>query len=188
MNEKDIRARIEQFLKRTAQTVVVPASVGLGLVGCDSHSLQVPPADAAARNDLASEGKGAVADSAVAVPDRPADLAAEMPQIMPPYLMVWNEPDSAVASSPEVRADGTTALDGGADADDAQPRADVGVPELPDPPLPYVFLLPASDTALADGPGLPAPPYLLMMADVTSAAAGPNPTPTGAASDDGERK
>jgi hypothetical protein len=36
MKEHDVRQRIESFLKRTAREVVIPASVGLGLVlaGC----------------------------------------------------------------------------------------------------------------------------------------------------------
>jgi hypothetical protein len=48
MKEKELRERIEQFLRKTARNVVVPASVGLGLgvSGCDQHALRAKAADA----------------------------------------------------------------------------------------------------------------------------------------------
>ena len=48
MKEKEIRERVEQFLKRTARNVVVPASLGLGLSlsGCEGNALRAGAADA----------------------------------------------------------------------------------------------------------------------------------------------
>jgi hypothetical protein len=48
MKEKEIRERVEQFLKRTARNVVVPASLGLGLSlsGCEGNALRARATDA----------------------------------------------------------------------------------------------------------------------------------------------
>ena len=48
MKEKDIRDRIARFFEKTARSVVVPATMGLGLTtaGCDGHSLHGKSTDA----------------------------------------------------------------------------------------------------------------------------------------------
>ncbi len=127
MKEKQIRDRIQGFLKRTARTVVVPASVGLGLsVGaCDGTSLRGRPADAA--GDLSSSDAAVVspdtadarpdlqpidgapdarpdAQSDMAIPPPPymvppiPDAGPDLPAIMPPYM----------APSPSPSPDGDT--------------------------------------------------------------------------------
>jgi hypothetical protein len=64
MKEKEVRERIERFLKRTARNVVVPASLGLGLslAGCDQHAFQGVAADAGP--DLAGQMADAVSQTA----------------------------------------------------------------------------------------------------------------------------
>ena len=63
MKEKEVRERIERFLKRTARNVVVPASLGLGfsLTGCDQHAFQGVAADAG--RDLAGQTADAVSQT-----------------------------------------------------------------------------------------------------------------------------
>jgi hypothetical protein len=64
MKEKEVRERIERFLKRTARNVVVPASLGLGfsLAGCEQHAFQGVAADAG--RDLAGQTADAVSQTA----------------------------------------------------------------------------------------------------------------------------
>ena len=129
MNEKEIRERIERFLKKTARTLVVPASVGLSLSGCDSHALGGGQADAG--RDAAAQG-AEVADAAT---------SPDLPQIYPPYLVVMM-PDAGTDPGP---------LDSGADT---QPRPEAG-PEIPSPPPPYLIV--ADVPPLAPGRGAPLP-------------------------------
>jgi hypothetical protein len=95
MKERDIRDRIAQFLKKTARTVVVPASVGLGVVspGCDGHSLHGRTGDAGL--DLGAEK----ADGPATLSD-PADTAAmdDLPLMMVPYVVMM--PRDAPADLP----------------------------------------------------------------------------------------
>jgi hypothetical protein len=154
LKEKEIRDRIQGFLKRTARTVVVPASVGLGLSAgaCDRTSLHGRPADAA--------GTLSTSDAAVVSPDTAdaaSDLAlgADLPELLPPYLVVMM-PDARPDSRPDMQP-----IDGGPDArPDAQS-------DLASPPPPYM------DPPIPDaGREMPAivPPYI-----VPSLAAPPSP-------------
>ena len=95
MKEKDIRDRIARFLQKTARTVVVPASMGLGLsaTGCDRHSLHGKGADAGP--DLVTQNR----DAATNPPDL-ADAATkdDLPLIAVPYLVVMVEDALATAA------------------------------------------------------------------------------------------
>ena len=95
MNEKDIRDRIAQFLKKTARTVVVPASMGLGLssAGCEGHSLHGKAADAGL--DVQK------ADVSTLAPDLGDDAAKnDLPQILVPYVIAM-APDGAADVAPD---------------------------------------------------------------------------------------
>jgi hypothetical protein len=145
MKEKDIRDRIAQFLKKTARTVVVPASMGLGLsaAGCDRHALQGKPADGGP--DLAAQNS----DAATNAPDL-ADAAAknDLPLLAVPYLMVMVEDAAADArEAPTVDADR-----------DGASSPDVGA-DVSFPPPPYLILPMLADESLgvatAPGPSIP---------------------------------
>jgi hypothetical protein len=130
MNEKEIRERIERFLMRAAQTVVVPAAVGLGvsLSGCDQHALQAGGRDAGtieAKPDAALPD-AALRDAAL----RDAAPNPDLPFIALPYLMVLDRPDSGPDASPEV----------GSEAGSPPDRLDAA-DEMPWPPLVYIYLL-----------------------------------------------
>jgi hypothetical protein len=167
MKEREVRQRIESFLKRTARELVVPASVGLGLAlsGCDHTGLKVArdaaadtarsaspdtiladatlAKDSVANNlDLANQPDLRLPDASMPAPDaRQADLPA---QIVP--YGVFIPPDATV---PDTRADagrpdaGTDAEAGTADA-----RDDVRTPDA------------RPDTRQADLPTI-APPYMV---------------------------
>ena len=97
MKEADIRDRIAQFLKRTARTVVVPASLGLGLssTGCEAHSLHGGAADAG--QDSAAQN----ADGPTLAPDL-ADAARknDLPEMLVPYLVMM-VPDAGADMAPD---------------------------------------------------------------------------------------
>jgi hypothetical protein len=141
MNEKEIRERIERFLKKTARNVVVPASVGLGLSlsGCDSNALHARAADAgrdvAAQSDVGADATG----------------GPDFPNVSPPYLYL-QPPDAALettASLPDAELDATPT-----DATPIDLRA-----EMPAPPPPYLIVLPAVDNpTLGPAAPLPLPP------------------------------
>jgi hypothetical protein len=99
MKEADIRDRIAVFLKRTARTVVVPASLGLGLssTGCEGHSLHGRAADAG--QDSAAQNP----DGPTLAPDL-ADAAAknDLPEMLVPYLVML-APDAAADTAPDAR-------------------------------------------------------------------------------------
>jgi hypothetical protein len=136
MNEKEIRERIERFLKKTARNVVVPASVSLGLSfsGCDSNALHAGAAEAG--RDVATQSPD-VADAA---------LGPDLPIIVPPYLVYLPPaPDAGLEVAPEVAPIDATPIDVGA--------------EMPLPPLPYLIFLPTmEDPELAGTAPLPVPP------------------------------
>ena len=158
MKEKEIRERIERFLKRTAQTVVVPTTMGLGLSlsGCDGHSLRAGSADGGA--DTSAQ----VSDAATTPSD--TALTLDLPPIYPPYLMISDMPDSAPEAKPDVESEaGPGTLDAGSDRRDTS--ADISAP-LP----PYL------------GPGQPFPGQPLYMVSfpptvVDAAAEAPLPQP-----------
>jgi len=114
MKEKEVRERIERFLKRTAQALVVPATVGLGasLASCEHHSMQGTRGDAAT---------GAASPDA-RQPD--AALGLDVPPVALPYLVILDLPDSG----PDVESEAGLPSDAGPDA-------------MPEPPLVYIFLL-----------------------------------------------
>lgn len=121
MKEADIRDRIAQFLKRTARTVVVPASMGLGLssTGCEGHSLHGRAADAG--GDSAAQN----ADGATLAPDL-ADAATknDLPEMLVPYLVMM-APDAAADLAPD--AGDAQSLDAEADVKERplDARADI---------------------------------------------------------------
>jgi hypothetical protein len=142
MKEKEIRERIERFLKRTAQTVVVPTTMGLGLSlsGCDGHSLRAGSADGG------SDTSAQVSDAATTPSD--TALALDLPPIYPPYLMISDMPDSAPEAKPDVESEA-----GGGTLDASLP---------PDAPVYGVSFPPTVADAAAEAPLTPPmPPYLL---------------------------
>ena len=151
MTEKEIRERVEWFLKRTAQAVVVPATMGLGLsqAGCDSHSLHPAATDAAGLADAAAE---------VQRPD--AAVSSDLPQLHPPYLLVPPPDDASLSpdlsdTGPEAGRDAQSEVESeaGAQTDaatDAPARTDVNL-DLPYPPPPY--LAPSPPDVRPDLPG-----------------------------------
>jgi hypothetical protein len=161
MKEKEIRERIERFLKRTARNLVVPASVGLSLSGCDTHALNGGRADA---------GRDAFNQSA---DTRDAANSPDLSQMVLPYLIVMR-PDA-------------TAEPGPSDAEsEAQPLPEAG-PEIPAPPPPYMVAPPPPRDA---GPSLPdagpevpmqspPPPYLLLPSISPPPQGGTAPMPLG---------
>jgi hypothetical protein len=142
MNEKEIRERIERFLKKTARNVVVPASVGLGLSlsGCDNNALHASAADAG--RDVAAQSPDG-ADAA---------LGPDLPISTLPYLVFLPPPDAALettASLPDAELDATPM-----DATPIDLRA-----EMPAPPPPYLIVLPDVDNpTLGPAAPLPLPP------------------------------
>jgi hypothetical protein len=121
MKEKEIRERVEQFLKRTARNVVVPASLGLGLSlsGCEGNALRTGAADA---------GRG-VADTAT---------THDLPGMVLVYLVMM--PDAALDTRP---AD--TESEAGASRPDAGPDAG---PDIASPPPPYMVPPPSPEDAM----------------------------------------
>lgn len=147
MNEKEIRERIERFLKKTARNVVVPASMGLGLSlsGCGGKTLHVGPADAGgdatslstsdARSSDASDVETILDAGAPdaspdlspdALPDTSVDATSDLPTFYPPYLIM--------VPSPDARAD----LPGVAPPYMPPPQPDAGPPDLPGPMPVYI--------------------------------------------------
>jgi hypothetical protein len=145
MTEKEIRERVERFLKRTAEAVVVPATMGLGLsqVGCDHHTLGASPSDAGAEVQRSDTARN-----------------SDVPDPMLPYLVFQPADAADLIPSPEVLygaavprdagPDGTR--DGGSDleseagraidtGEEAPRRMDLG-PEVSMPPPPYLVLVP----------------------------------------------
>jgi hypothetical protein len=140
MREKDVRDRIARFLQKTARTVVVPASMGIGLAaaGCDRHSLHGRPADAGP--DLVAQNP----DTATNLPDladaaTTADAATknDLPLMAVPYVVAMVEDAAA-----DVVADAleTQSLD--ADHDVFSLRPDLGSDALYLPPPPPPYLVP----------------------------------------------
>jgi hypothetical protein len=159
LNEKEIRDRIEGFLKRTARTVVVPASMGLGFSGgaCDGTAMHARVGDAAA--DLSTQPSDALVISSDA-----ADLGRDLPEMLLPYLVVMV--DARVESQP---VDSESDSDVSSDAQpDAQPDA---LPDIGTPLPPYM----APDA----GRDLPVvvPPYLAPFIVVPASPGGTAPVP-----------
>ena len=117
MKEKEIRERVEQFLKRTARNVVVPASLGLGLSlsGCEGNALRARATDAG--RDLS--------DTAI---------TQDLPAMYLVYLVMM--PDAAPDTRP---AD--TESEAGSSRPDAGPDAR---PDMASPPPPYMVPPPPS--------------------------------------------
>jgi hypothetical protein len=149
MKEKDIRDRIARFLQKTARTVVVPASVGLGLsaAGCDQHSLHGRAADAGP--DLGAQNS----DAATNPPDL-ADAAAneDLPPILVPYLVRMAEDAAADVGVDAMQAQGVDA-----DRDATALSLDVDADFYPPPP-PYLVLPQVAGAPLGSAQGtLPDP-------------------------------
>jgi hypothetical protein len=173
MKEKEIRERIERFLQRTARNVVVPASVGLSLAGCNEHPLVRGPADGGA-DAIAAVGEADTADLPPVAPpylaimprDAPPDLTwnDDLPAVAPPYLLMF-APDAAQDLAPaDSESEAGKPADAAAAVKDAGPDLlpDVTSPrevglDLPAPPPPYLappppaYLIPALATAPAGG-------------------------------------
>ncbi len=130
MNEKDIRDRIGQFLKRTARTVVVPASMGLGFssTACSGNGLHQA-------GDAGLDSGTKQADVMTASPDLAADaLKYDVPIMMVPYVVAML-PDAAVDTTPASDADNDVLPDA---------RTDISFPPPP-------YLAPPPRDAAADG-------------------------------------
>ncbi len=147
MKEKELRERIEQFLRKTARNVVVPASVGLGLSvsGCDQHALHATAADAggdsaAQVSDVAKVSTSDVPPSAPEVGD--ATSPNDLPLVAPPYLLVALPPD-------DVAPDQTRDVESEAGTQGPDAAADAYVPI---PPLIYVFYMQRAETDAAAPP------------------------------------
>lgn len=165
MQEKDIRDRIARFLQKTARTVVVPASMGLGLsaASCDRHSLHGKAADAGA--DLVAQ----IPDAATNPPDL-ADAATknDLPLIAVPYLMVMVEDAAA-----DVVADALQAQSVDADRDAFALPADAEADMFYPPPA-YLYLA----RALREPPdGAGQTPVLSPPDDAQGTAPGPVAAP-----------
>jgi len=146
MNEKDIRDRIAQFLKRTARAVVVPASMGIGFTStaCNGNGLK--------------QAHDAGLDAGVAQTDaprtEPADAAIkdDVPLMVVPYVVVMAldaadlplPPPPYLAPPPRDGGDTVWKLDtspGDADGDAFADARDT----IPNPPPPYVVWIPPDD-------------------------------------------
>lgn len=171
MKEKEIRDRIQGFLKRTARTVVVPASVGLGLsaAACNRTSLHGSPADAAMDAAKPSDAAFVSPDTNVASPDMA--LGRDLPELLPPYMAViipdarpdLQAIDGSPDAGPEAGIDLAAPSDGEPDSrgrrdaqtdaqSDARPDAQ---PDIGPPPPPYMvppFTPPASPGGTAPVP------------------------------------
>jgi hypothetical protein len=146
MKEKELRERIEQFLRKTARNVVVPASMGLGLgvSGCDQHTLRAKAADAGGDSaaQVSDVAKVSTSDLPPAAPEvRDATSPSDLPLMAVPYLMAL--PPDAVA--PDQTRDGES--EAGTQGPDA--AADAYVPI---PPLIYVFYMQRAQTDAAAPP------------------------------------
>ena len=172
MRERDVRDRIARFLQKTARTVAVPASMGLGLTaaGCDRHSLHGRAADAGP--DLMTQNS----DVATNPPDLADALTKDdLPLIAVPYLVVLVEdaadavPDSQETQGVDADRDAfAVPPDLGADLPNVvppyllPPQPDVG-PDFYPPPPPYIVPYIAPDELPGAGaqgtpPGTLTPP------------------------------
>lgn len=167
MKEREIRDRIAHFLQKTARTVVVPASVGLGLsaAGCNRHSLNAWPADSGA--DLIAQHLDALTDAPDLAARADAVTKADLPQIALPYLVMMLEDAASVA----VDALEAQSVDADRDASSSLPDVE---PDIFYPPPAYLYLARAlgepsdaassspfpspSDGAQGTSPGPLAPP------------------------------
>jgi hypothetical protein len=148
MKEREIRERIEHFLRATARNVVVPASVGLGLgvAGCDSHAMQARAADAGRDSavPVSDVAPASQPDGATAAPEV-GDTAptSDLPLMAVPYLMVLPPDDAA----PDQTRNGESEAGG--------PGPDAAVDAyVPYPPLIYIYYMgrPSTDAAAAPKP------------------------------------
>jgi hypothetical protein len=152
MKEKELRERIEQFLRKAARNVVVPASVGLGLSvsGCDQHALHVKAADAG--GDLAAQvsdvAKVSTSDLPPAAPEvRDATSPSDLPLMAVPYLVALPPDDVAPDQTRDGESEaGTQGPDAAADA------------YVPIPPLVYIFHMQRAETDAAASPDAAATP------------------------------
>ncbi len=155
MNEKDIRDRIGQFLKRTARTVVVPASMGLGLssTACNGNGLRQA-------GDAGLDTASTQADARLTSPDLAEEAVKfDVPLMMVPYVVAM-APDAAADTTPDADSDALP---------DA--RADISSPPPPylAPPPPQADAAPWKDARpdVRAEVRFPEPPYLLpAMVDV----------------------
>jgi hypothetical protein len=160
VKEKEIRERIERFLKRTARNVVVPASVGLSLAGCDTRALGGGRADAG--RDVASQSTE-TNDTA---------NSPDLSYMALPYLIVMM-PDAA--TDPRPSEPGPSDVES-----EARPLTEAG-PEIPAVMPPYMIAPPPPYMVPAPAPPLPPdPPPLpppLPLPDAGPGAPLPSPSP-----------
>ena len=189
MKEKEIRERIERFLKRTARNVVVPASVGLSLSGCGTHALRSGHADAG--RDVVSQS--AETNDTVNSPD--------LGYMVLPYLLVMmpdaaTEPEPSESGPSDVESEARSLPEAGPEIPAVMPPYMIAppppymvpapappLPPEPPPPLPpEPPPLPPPPPPLPDaGPEVPmprpAPPYLILPSISPSAPGGSVPLP-----------
>jgi hypothetical protein len=136
MKEKEVRSRIEQFLRTTARNVVVPASMGLGLAACSSRPLHSAAADAG--RDSAAQ----ISDVAVLGPEvRDAAVESDLPLMAIPYMVAL----------PRDAADADPGRDSESEAG-VQPRDASADSDLPLMAVPYLVVAPPPPDAPADQP------------------------------------
>jgi len=180
MKERDVRQRIESFLKRTARDVVVPASMGIGLAlsGCERTALNSTVDAAFSRSAKPDAG---LADAA---------LGAASPDAGQPDLAMATHPYTAVRMQDAAMSSVLPDVGGDVGAPDASVdlaasdlgrdmrQADSPVSVRPDaaqdlptiqPPYMLPYLAPAfgqsalpvdAAAAAPDAPSPPPPPYL----------------------------
>jgi hypothetical protein len=149
MNEKDIRDRIGQFLKKTARTVVVPASMGFGLstTSCNGNGLKTV-------QDAGLDSAATQADARTTGPDlADASIKEDLPLMMVPYLVAM-APDAGLDTAPVPDADRDVFPDAGTDISFPPPpylapRYPDAATDIPSPPPPY--LAPPPPDAATDG-------------------------------------
>jgi hypothetical protein len=99
MQERDMRRRVDHFLRTRLRSMVMPATLGLGLAlgGCNSDGLSTDDGgDAVVKKDAGNADNGAVAIYSAVVPDAApnADTGiavrymAQMPDAAPDLGMV----------------------------------------------------------------------------------------------------
>jgi hypothetical protein len=115
MRERDMRARIERFIQSRLRSMLMPATLGLGmaLAGCDGDGLEVNDGgDPIVKNDAADkQDAGATMKYIAPIPDAAPDLSGPAPEyiapipdagpdlsgLQPDYMAPNPRPDSGVA-------------------------------------------------------------------------------------------
>jgi hypothetical protein len=97
MRERDMRARVERFIQTRLRSMLMPATLGLGmaLAGCNGDGLEVDDGgDPIVNKDAADKpDAGAVMKYLAPIPDAAPDLSGAAPE----YIAPTPRPDSGPA-------------------------------------------------------------------------------------------